>query len=66
MVQHPVQSTVGLLPDPVAISAHINRLNTELKLARRLLRLVADARLRPQRGAATERTEKREAVSHAS
>jgi hypothetical protein len=37
------ESTVGLLPDPVAVCTHINRLHKELKIARRLLRLSIDA-----------------------
>jgi hypothetical protein len=39
-----VPSTAGLTPDPIALCSHINRLNRELRLARRLLRVTIDAR----------------------
>lgn len=38
-----VPSTAGLLPHPIEVCKRINRLNHELKLARRLLRVAMDA-----------------------
>lgn len=39
---HP--TTAEFVPDPIAVCAHINRLNRELKLARRLLRIAVESR----------------------
>lgn len=44
MVSSAPPSTAGLTPDPVALCTHISRLNRELRLARRLLRLTIEAR----------------------
>ena len=40
--------TAELVPDPLKICEHIGRLNAELKLARRLLRVAVDARVQQQ------------------
>jgi hypothetical protein len=59
-----VPSTAGLTPDPVAICSHINRLNRELRLARRLLRVTIDARQRSDEAPRTE-APKAEGRTHA-